>query len=320
MKNWFQFIFSMLLIVISLSTFAQASAKTKRTEYSRIVAFGDSLSDVGTYGRIAAAKGGGKFTTNPGQLWLEVIADHLHLPMKPNRQEGFSLPIKFLGGFNYAQGGSRLVFDSTEPGLSARPIATQVGYFLIENRNFQTNDLVLIQGGPNDIFAQLDALKTGQVTAVEALQNVVQAADDFSVIIANIKNSGAQKVVVLNLPMIDKTPRVLTFDIQGQQLVATMVAAFNKTLAEKVSKMDITLIDFNSFDRQFNENYQQLGYTDIIHPACNFALMPTGSALFCSGKTLVEENADQKYKYSDNVHPTTAYSKAVGEYVFGQIQ
>ncbi len=34
----------------------------------QVVSFGDSLSDVGTYAPIAAAVGGGRFTTNPGQV------------------------------------------------------------------------------------------------------------------------------------------------------------------------------------------------------------------------------------------------------------
>ena len=34
----------------------------------RMVVFGDSLSDAGTYTPAAAAVGGGKFTTNPGQI------------------------------------------------------------------------------------------------------------------------------------------------------------------------------------------------------------------------------------------------------------
>ena len=249
MKNWFQFIFSMLLIVLSLSTFAHADTTTSVATYDRVIAFGDSLSDVGTYAQAAGPKGGGKFTTNPGKLWLEVIADKLNLPMQPNRQEGFGLPIKFLGGFNYAQGGSRLVFESGDKALTARPIASQIGYFLVDNAHFLAHDLVLIQGGANDIFAQMNALKAGTITPEQAVQNMAQTADDFSVMIANIKNSGATKVVVVNLPMIEKTPRVLSLDPQVQQLVAAMVDTFNKTLAAKTSSMKITLVDFYSFDQ-----------------------------------------------------------------------
>lgn len=43
----------------------------------QIVSFGDSLSDVGTYAPVAAANfGGGRFTTNPGQVWVQNVAQY----------------------------------------------------------------------------------------------------------------------------------------------------------------------------------------------------------------------------------------------------
>src|SRR3954469_7410974 len=42
----------------------------------QIVAFGDSLSDGGTYEPIANAVRGGRFTTNPGQVWTQNVAQY----------------------------------------------------------------------------------------------------------------------------------------------------------------------------------------------------------------------------------------------------
>ena len=42
----------------------------------QIVSFGDSLSDVGTYAPIASVLGGGRFTTNPGQVWTQDVAQY----------------------------------------------------------------------------------------------------------------------------------------------------------------------------------------------------------------------------------------------------
>ncbi len=319
MKNFFQFIFSIILIAISLSSFAHAASTTGTTSYHRIISFGDSLSDMGTYALAAGPLGGGKFTTNPGKIWLEVVADHLSLPIKSNRQEGFGLPTRFLGGFGYAQGGSQLIFDSKDENFTARPVAAQIGYFLLQNGFFLPGDLVLIQGGANDIFAQMNALKSGTITPQEAIQNMAQAADDFSVMIANVRNSGAQKLIVVNLPMIEQTPKVLSLDPAVQKIVAAMVATFNSTLATKVIAMKVTLIDFYSFDKSFNLNYVELGFSDITHTACLSKGLPSGSSLFCSPKTLTEVGADQKYKYADGVHPTTGYSKLVGDYIYARI-
>jgi phospholipase/lecithinase/hemolysin len=294
MKSWVQFVFSVLLIVFSLSTFAAPNF-----DFKRMITFGDSLSDVGTYAQAAGPQGGGQFTTNPGSIWVEVISQKLNLPMQSNRQEGFGLPIKFLGGLNYAQGGSRLVLasdEAKESRLSARPIAEQVGYFLIDNKKFNEQDLVFVQGGANDIFAQMNGLKAGSVTPEQALQNMKQAADDFSVMIANIKNSGAHHVVVINLPVIEKTPFVLSLDPNVQKLVAGMVATFNHQLAAKLVDMHVTLIDFYSFDLQFNQDYQKLGFVNITEPACKMDVLPSESSLFCNAQTLKAESAYLNYK------------------------
>ena len=43
----------------------------------QVVSFGDSLSDVGTYSPVAAANfGGGRFTTNPGEVWVQNVAKY----------------------------------------------------------------------------------------------------------------------------------------------------------------------------------------------------------------------------------------------------
>ncbi len=318
MKTWFQFILSISLIAVSVSTFAETALPT--ISFKRLISFGDSLSDIGTYSQVASAQGGGKFTTNPGKIWIEIIASKLHLPLEVNRQEGFGKPVQIVGGFDYAQGGSRIALEaSSDNTFTARPIAAQVGYFLIENKSFDQDDLVLIQGGSNDLFAQLEALKNGAVKPDEAIQNMAQAAEDFSTIVANLKNSGARQIIVINLPVIEQTPLILKLDPEIQKLVTVMVSTFNQTLMTKIKTMNINLIDFYSFDLRFNQNYQQLGFKNITEPACRIETLPAGSSLFCSDQTLVNPTANQDYKFADLLHPTSAYSKVVADFIFSKI-
>src|SRR3978361_2316416 len=50
----------------------------------QVVSFGDSLSDVGTYAPVAAANfGGGRFTTNPGQIWVQDVAQYYGDKLQP---------------------------------------------------------------------------------------------------------------------------------------------------------------------------------------------------------------------------------------------
>ncbi|MES2205939.1 MAG: SGNH/GDSL hydrolase family protein [Pseudomonadota bacterium] len=94
------------------------------SKISQIIVFGDSLSDGGTYQGLGLAKAGtlngttysasGRFTTNPGKVWVEYLADHYHLPLTTNRSTGpgvgpnGSSGIVLKGGNNYAEGGAQI--------------------------------------------------------------------------------------------------------------------------------------------------------------------------------------------------------------------
>lgn len=112
--------------------------------FQRVVVFGDSLSDGGAYTAwasgaasganrfvgatplqmlAAAAPYGGKFTTNPGTVWVENIATTLGYPLKPANLMGggvasMNLSLAQFGSCtsctNYAQGGSRVTL---QPGI-----------------------------------------------------------------------------------------------------------------------------------------------------------------------------------------------------------
>ncbi len=75
----------------------------------QIVSVGDSLSDVGTYAPVTAANfGGGRFTTNPGQVWVQNVAQYYGDTLKPAQTGGFGVAQVSQLGLDYAQGGSRV--------------------------------------------------------------------------------------------------------------------------------------------------------------------------------------------------------------------
>ncbi len=309
------FAFSLIFTLI-VSTSCEAS-----NSVSRIIVFGDSLSDGGTYAQTAGPKGGGKFTTNPGKIWVELIAEKLNLPLKVNRLEGFSQPLQVLGGFNYAQGGSRVMEKSTDQNLTARPLNEQLGYFLSQYKHFSSTDLILVEGGANDILAQLAMVRANQETPAEALKHVKAAAENLSMLLAAMKASGATKIVLLNLPAIETTPYGLAQTPENQRGLSKMREVFNQTLASKLSGAGsvVKQIDFYLFDQNFNSNFQKYGFTTVTQPACRLDIVPNKSSLFCSAQTLVAPGADLTFKYADGLHPTTAYSRVVAEFVYSQL-
>src|SRR5690348_1616911 len=86
----------------------------------QVVSFGDSQSDVGTYALAAADFGGGRFTTNPGEVWPQVVARLYGDTLTPAYSGGFGTPlVANPSGFGYAQGGARISLSATTTLYSA---------------------------------------------------------------------------------------------------------------------------------------------------------------------------------------------------------
>lgn len=162
--------------------------QTPRVSYSSVVSFGDSLSDPGAYkvGPIAAL-GGGLFTVNgitgavgsdptPSYTWAQLVAAAVvGTPSCAARTGGFGVSVTTVAGCtNYAQGGSRITnpegtgYDGAN-GAMTEPVVTQVTNYLNSTGNgrFTGTELVTVQGGANELFAQAGILAT-DATAVGA--------------------------------------------------------------------------------------------------------------------------------------------------------
>lgn len=149
--------------VVAATQFGQTPVLAVTKPFKRLVVFGDSLSDGGAYtawasyaasGAIrfvgttplqmlaAAAPYGGKFTTNPGTVWVENLAAAVGYDLKPANlmgggQASMNLSLPQLGGCitctNYAQGGSRVALQPGigNVGTTANPVnaaVAQVGF------------------------------------------------------------------------------------------------------------------------------------------------------------------------------------------------
>jgi phospholipase/lecithinase/hemolysin len=153
--------------------------QTPKVSYASVVSFGDSLSDPGAYqvGPVAQL-GGGLFTVNgiagkagsepvPSYTWAQLVsAAAIGQVSCAARTGGFGVPVSNITACtNYAQGGSR-VTDPVGTGHAANgsaaltePILTQVANYLSRNNGvFTGNELVTVQGGANELFAQAGIL------------------------------------------------------------------------------------------------------------------------------------------------------------------
>lgn len=312
------------------ATPAAGLVSARRTR--QVVMFGDSLSDVGTYQvGVIAQVGGGKFTTNPGPIWAETLGVLLRARVTPYRQ-GFGGVSQVLGGTGFAMGGARV---SQQPGIGCNPDATgactaaltipvaqQVSEYLDANGDrFSRDQMVFLLAGANDIFFQLGVFQakvTGgmpvEQAQAEALAAVQQAALELAGQVRRIMGKGATRVVVLNLPELSETPFGKSPEAAPvRPLIAGMVQLFNGALAAWLQGTGATLLDFHAEFMRVIENPYAFLVREINVPACDAAkiaaitngLEQSGSSLFCSRQTLLQNGAAISYLFADSVHPTT---------------
>ncbi|MFL9862755.1 SGNH/GDSL hydrolase family protein [Paraburkholderia fungorum] len=283
----------------------------------QVVSFGDSLSDVGTYAPVIQSSfGGGRFTTNPGEVWTQKVAEYYGGTLTAAYVGGFGQPLVATGGLGYAQGGSDVVNPQGEgwaPNNMAAttvPVVTQVANYLGAHTSFNANQLVLVNGGANDIFqfstaANLTALGTalqtalvkGQVPNTQAGQvgfivaylqqqpspQIAQAAAQLAAQVQNIVNSGATHVVVSTVPDIGNTPQGVQANLASPgaaALLTGITAAYNYMLVQQMTTLGllgtgkvIVADAFTWLDQQL-PNYQALGFTvSNTGTACNLTSM-----------------------------------------------
>jgi len=171
------------IAVALLAACGGGSEQAAKVTYSSVVSFGDSLSDPGAYkvGQIALA--GGMFTVNgingaigastaPSYVWPQLVAAAIVGTPSCAARVGFAGSVAPVPGCtNYAQGGSR-VTDANGSGKSTgaltEPVVAQIQNFLALPANagkFKGTELITVQGGANDMFAQADILTAAATAA-----------------------------------------------------------------------------------------------------------------------------------------------------------
>jgi phospholipase/lecithinase/hemolysin len=299
----------------------------------QVVSFGDSLSDVGTYSPVIGADfGGGRFTTNPGEIWTQKVAEYYGGTLTAAYLGGFGQPLVAAGGYGYAQGGSDVVNTQGEGwapddmAATTVPVSTQVSQYLSAHTSFNSNQLVLVDGGANDILqfstgtnltALATALQTEYPLAVEAgtlpntqagqvefianyLQTnntqVAQAAVALATQIQTIVQAGATHVVLMTVPDIGQAPLGVAANAQQAgtgALLTGIVAAYNGTLeqllAPLIASHTVILADaFTWLDTVLLPNYQSLGFTTAATgTACNVTSMANNATAYATANPAV---------------------------------
>jgi outer membrane lipase/esterase len=320
---------------------ASCGGGDNKPQFSGIVSFGDSLSDIGTYS-VGTVKtlGGGKYTINApdSKNWIELMAPKLNVTAPCPAQtgldgdpaQGFSVPVtNFPNCTAYSQGGAR-VTNPVGPGNKALggnnavlgqltvPVITQIQRHLaLKGGSFSGNEIVFVMAGANDVFINVAAVSSGSdaIAAVTAMGTA--GAELASYVRTLVVAKGARFVVVVNLPDVSKTPYALTQNVAVQTLINTMVTTFNALLQQGLTGLDVLQVDAYAVSRDQSANPSKYGITNATMPACDLtpAKNPLGSSLICTKVNVIAGVNVDNYQYADTVHPSPFGYKLLADLV-----
>ena len=296
-----------LIRSVLASALALAVAPAAAQQFSQTVYFGDSLTDSGHFRPAliqAAGPSGallGKFTTNPGLVWSEYLADHLGTQAISDNQ----------GGTNYAVGGARSGVDGSGSLGPIPSVSTQVGrYLAASGGHADPNALYTLWAGNNDVFAALATAGAGGNPAP-----IISAAVTSEIgAIAALQFAGARYVLVPTIPDIGLTPGFRAQGPAAQAGATQLSSAYNNALFTGLGIAGFRVIPMDTFHlfQEIVANPAQFGFSNITGTACQPQI--TAQSLTCNPGTYVSADAPNTYAFADGVHPTTSGYKIVADY------
>ncbi len=284
----------------------------------QVVSFGDSLSDVGTYAPIASVVGGGRFTTNPGQVWTLDVAQYYGDTLTAAYTIDATKKLSAQGGLGYAEGGATVATPANLNnflvgviGDVEMPVTEQVSRYLSEHGSFNAGQLVLVWAGANDV------LRAGALPA--AAPTIQTAANALAQVVGQIVSGGATHVVLVNVPNVGLSPKGLAASDGGANLTL-LSQLFNDDLTSvlQANGLQSKVIEVDSYTwlNQLIANFQANGFSvSNTGQACDPSKTPDDTSLLCSPRTYVASNADQTYMFADDLHPTTHVHTLFAQYV-----
>jgi outer membrane lipase/esterase len=291
--------------------FVALTAAAQEQPFASTVFFGDSLTDSGYFRPVLVQQNPqaailGRFTTNPGLVWAEFVADYYGTRADANGNGQT--------GTNYAAGGARVA--SPNPGPFGLPpsLTAQVSAYLAANGGrADPNALFTVWGGANDIFAAAAA-------PAQAQQIVGSAVAAQIGLVGTLQGAGARYVLVPTIPDIGITP---SFRVQGPaaQAAGTQLStSYNTALFSGLAANGLAVIPVDTFTllREVAADPATFGFTNVTGTACQPQI--TAPSVVCNPANYVNPSAPFTYLFADGVHPTLRAHEIVGDLAIAMIE
>jgi outer membrane lipase/esterase len=299
-------------LIVGAVALALAASSAHAQRFSRVVSFGDSLSDAGNVGLASNPAGGASqsFTTNPDPVMVELLA----------RYFGYANGPSLVGGTNFSFGGACARPAAAAPctnnpnpvtRLDAQ-IGTHLGTGAADPRALYT-----VWMGANDLFGAIPVWASNPATAsASASAGGIPVATAVIQQVGRLQAAGARNIIVLNLPDLGVTPQFSSGAAAAASPLATLgTISYNTALSQGLSQLGLGIIPINVFGlvNEVRANPGAFGFTNVTGTACNIAALPGNSSLFCNRNALVAPDAANTYLFADGVHPTGAAHRLLAE-------
>jgi phospholipase/lecithinase/hemolysin len=256
---------------------ASPQAHQAPVTFSRIIVFGDSLSDTGNFYSLTGGYppppyAGGRFSNGP--LWVEYLAQGLGTHLVPG--DNYAVAGAMTGHGNSNDGFLGLVYPGLQDELAAFLATTPPG-------GADPEALYIVWAGANDLFVALAVQGNPESTIHDGVANTVHA-------VQLLRGAGAQHILVANIPDLGLTPFGLA---SGQSAAIThLCAAYNRALKSAllaVSDAGTATIRPDAFAtlRTMVRHQARFDFTNVTQPYLAVGGDPAG------------------FLFWDAVHPTT---------------
>jgi outer membrane lipase/esterase len=299
----------LLSVAVLAATAAIAAPASAAGPYSQTVFFGDSLSDGGFFRPLLPASVRpvtGQFTTNPGLVWSQYLADYYGTRADPNGNGQT--------GTNYAAGGARVGVNTTGALGPIPSMATQTSNYLAANGGrADSRALYSVWGGANDLFAITNAGAPAAATITAAVTSQVG-------IVTQLQNAGARYIIVPTIPDLGVTPAFRALGPTAQANGTALTVSYNTALFGGLATSNLRVIPIDTFTliREITANPAAYGFSNITGTACQPQI--TANSLTCNPTSYVTPNAASSYLFADGVHPTSRAHEILSQYAISVLE
>ncbi len=270
--------------------------------FSETYFFGDGITDAGYFRPllpVSVQPVTGQFTTNPTDVWSQIVADELGTSANPNGNGQT--------GTNYAAGFARVVVNANGALGPFPSMNTQLNSYLTGHGGMaDPGALYTVSGGMRDIAEVMD----GNAPPTD----IDDAAAGEVAIVQALANAGARYIMVSTVYDVGLTP---TYRAQGPaaQANATALAQdFNNQLFNGLSAANLPVIPLNTFAllQEVVADPVTFGFSNVTGTACQPQI--TANSLTCNPTSVVTLDAPYTHLFADGLHLSSGGHQLLAQY------